>query len=327
MTPSLPIAVFAHPAAPDWGYGIVLEERMDKVVLQFEHGDVRVFKKHGNPLQRVELPALEAQALEGRLRGKRVPARKTTGASKTKKKSLGTPRAAPTFASFEAQLKWFESKFPGGFEGEPYVLEERGKPGVEGKAGYKEWGIALARKQLSPKRFASDSPEELFDSIKKVLSATNIIHPHEGLIALGAIPEHQRPGVVDAIRELLHGDGEYGVRLEQLTSRIPLVDKEGKAKPLTWPTATLTGALYSPAKHVAVKPTYFSWQAPLVGLEVSKTQPVTAAGYARFLEVAHATQERLLAAGHKPRDLMDVYTFIWRSHADKPKPPAEEAGH
>ncbi|MDQ3036726.1 MAG: hypothetical protein M3Y87_30315, partial [Myxococcota bacterium] len=35
--------------------------------------------------------------------------------------------------------------------------------------------------------------------------------------------------------------------------------------------------------------------------------------YAKHLAVAHALRERLLAAGHTPRDLFDVYTYEWRT--------------
>jgi hypothetical protein len=34
--------------------------------------------------------------------------------------------------------------------------------------------------------------------------------------------------------------------------------------------------------------------------------------------VVTKTQELLVAAGSKPRDLMDVYSFISRTHAEKP---------
>jgi hypothetical protein len=44
---------------------------------------------------------------------------------------------------------------------------------------------------------------------------------------------------------------------------------------------------------------------------------VTASGYRQFFEVAKEMQQRLIGAGHHPRDLMDVYSFIWRTHAEK----------
>ena len=59
-------------------------------------------------------------------------------------------------------------------------------------------------------------------------------------------------------------------------------------------------------------------QAATLGLTVEKSQPVTARGYQQFHEVATLTQAKLLEAGQKPRDLLDVAVFIWRTHAEKP---------
>jgi hypothetical protein len=54
-----------------------------------------------------------------------------------------------------------------------------------------------------------------------------------------------------------------------------------------------------------------------LGLELQKSQPVTATGYRQFFAVAQTTRERLLAAGHRPRDFLDVYSFILRTYAEK----------
>ena len=56
----------------------------------------------------------------------------------------------------------------------------------------------------------------------------------------------------------------------------------------------------------------------LADLTADKQASVTAPAYERFLAVARLTSERLVAAGHAPRDLMDVYSFIWRSHKEQP---------
>lgn len=67
-----------------------------------------------------------------------------------------------------------------------------------------------------------------------------------------------------------------------------------------------------------MKPTVFEQQALLLNLTADKHGRVTGPFYERFLDVARKTSERLVAAGHPPRDLMDVYSFIWRSHKEKP---------
>ena len=97
-----------------------------------------------------------------------------------------------------------------------------------------------------------------------------------------------------------------------------LKDKKGEAKAATWPFATIFAAFVGPDEFTCVKPTAFSSQGATLGLTVEKTQPVTAAGYKQFAEIATKTRVLLEAAGQKPRDLMDVYSFIWRTHHEKP---------
>lgn len=312
--------IYSNPKQPEWGYGVVLEERGDKLELHFEKGGPRVFRSASNILERVELPRAEAKALDVSLRGRRAPSRSATPRAPAKPK-------VRLFADFEVQLAWFRERFPGGFTGEAYLAEERGGGEIKKKAAHKQPGIELVQETLSAERFASASPEDLFEAIRQALSIAQIVHPHEGPLAFGLIPEETRPQVVEAFRNLLHGDAPYGERLDALTAGVPLFDKDDKPKAMTWPTATLLGALFRPEEHIAVKPTYFSSHAPLVELQLPRSQPVTGENYASYLEVAKATQERLIAAGEVPRDLMDVYAFIWRSHSEaaKKKPALKAA--
>lgn len=308
--------IYANPKQPDWGYGVLLEERANKLELHFQNAGPRIFRSAANILERVELPNAEAKALDASLRGRRAPTR-TTSTSRAPAK----PKVR-LFADFDAQLVWFRERFPGGFSGETYLAEERGGTELKNKAAHKQPGILLVQESLSAERFASAPVEELFEALRKALSTAQIVHPHEGPLAFGLIPEEARADVVQAFRDLLHGEGPYVDRIEALTARVPLVDKEGKTKAMTWPTATLLGALYQPEEHIAVKPTFFASHAPLVGHELPRSLPVNGENYARYLEVARATQERLVEAGEAPRDLMDVYAFIWRSHSEAAKKPA-----
>jgi len=307
-------AVFELESQPDWGRGIVLEDRPDRWVLLFEVGGRRVFSKSlAKGLKPVELGADEALVLDAKLRGRRLPATAASRKPRATKKG-----AAPTYASFEEQLQWFEAFFVGGFEGERFVAEERGLAERKGKSGYKQAAIALAREQLAPERFQSAEVEDLFEVARKLIQFTNIVHPMEGAIAFGSMKAEDRASFVQALGELLHGEGDYGARFERFIDTLRLTDGEGKAKRVTWPMATLLPAMYHPEEHVCVKPTFFEKQAPIVGLDVEKSQPPSAGHYARFLEVARATEERLREGGHPPRDLMDVYSFIWRSQSEKP---------
>lgn len=308
--------VFLQESQPDWGLGIVLEERSDKWVLLFERGGRRVFEKRlAKGLKPAELSADDARALDARLRGRRVPG--AVSKAGKKRPMVRTPQLPQTYASFEDQLRWFEARFVGGFQGELFLNEERGYPDSKGKKGYKEAAIALAREQLAPERFKAASPEELFEAAKRVVQFTNIVHPMEGAIAFGSMKAEDRAAFITALGELLHGAGDHGARLERFVDSIRITDAKGKVKKITWPMATILPAMYNPKEHVCVKPVYFEQQALIVGLPADKSAPPSGPGYSRFLAVALETQRKLIEAGQAPRDLMDVYSFIWLSQSEK----------
>jgi hypothetical protein len=294
--------------------GLVVEDGPHHWVLVFERGGRKKFiKTKAKSLTPVSLNAAELGTLRAAVLGKHAA---SAGGNPKKK---GAPKKTPArFATFVEQVAFFDKLFIGGFEGERFVTEERGHPEATGKAGYKSAAIAMARKELSPGEFSNASPDALFERAKRLLGATNIVFPIEGAIPFGSIAEPDRPAMLEALKHLLHGDGEYGRRLEQFVRAVNLKDKTGKSKRVTWPLATIFGALYSPEQHTCVKPVYFAAQATTLGLRVEAAQPVTTSGYRQFFEVAKETQQRLIDAGHRPRDLMDVYSFIWRTHAEKP---------
>ena len=318
--------VFTNESQPQWGFGIILEDKPDRAVFLFEQGEKRIFKK---PLIQGLKPTEtlspeELEAIDARLRGRRLSPSQKSPAKGAKGKKPPAPKAQ-TYASFEEQLRWFEKDYVGGFEGERFIAEERGREDIKAKKGHKGPAMRLAREQLSPERFKSASTEELFEAAKWVVQFTTIVHPMEGAVAFGSMKEEDRAAFVAALGELLHGTGDYGARFDRFVNAVNIADAEGKAKKLTWPLATILPAMYYPAEHVCVKPTYFEQQAPIAGLSANKSESPSGAGYARFLEVARTTQKQLEAAGHRPRDLMDVYSFIWLSQSFKPPKPPKSA--
>lgn len=315
--------IYRNDRAPEWGMGAIVGENEGKIVLVFEDGGLRTFKTAmlNVGLTAVELPTDDARALNEKLRGRKRSGPATLAEKKKRSakaaKTAAAKLAKASFESFEAELAVFQEIFPEGFTDPRFLSEERGNAESTGKDGLKEAGIAIVQKELSAERFAQATPEELFDSAKRAIQTTNIAFPIEGVIPFRAIEEGDRAPMLEALKELLHGTGDYGTRLEQFAQSLKFKDKTGKVKPATWPIVTLLPALHQPTEHVAIKPTAFASQAALFGEEVQKTQPVSGAGYKSFLKVAVKTREKLLAAGHKPRDLMDVYSFIFRVHSQK----------
>jgi hypothetical protein len=309
-------AVFKNETQPDWGLGLVVEDLPDSFVLVFEHAGRRKFvKAKAKVLVPVTVNADTLTHLQHRAKGRHA---KAFGKPKPKAKAKPKAPKKARFASVDDQVALFEKLFEGGFKGDKFSAEERGPEGVEGKLGLKTAAIALAQAELSKERFESATPEELFESARKLLSSTTIVFPVEGAIPFSAMSAMARTATLGALKHLLHGEGDYGARLERFAAAMELKDKAGKSRAVSWPLATLFGAMFEPGRHACIKPTCFADQASTLGMTVEKSQPVSSLGYRQFLEVARKTQEALVERGHKPRDLMDVYTFIWRTHAEKP---------
>jgi len=303
---------------PGWGAGLVVRDLPLHWELFFNHGGERKFVKSlaATSLIPITISPEELAALETKAYG-----RHATSEARAKRETRprsSAPAVKGRFATFEEQVAFFEQIFPGGFGGEKFTNEERGQPGAKGKAGFKEAAITLARQELSLERFESGDTEALFDSAKKVLQATTIVFPMEGPIPFAKMDTDGRKRALEKMKELLHGEGDYGNRLESFAGAMSFKDKKDEPKAATWPFATLFAALFNPDEFTCVKPTAFASQGATLGLPVEKSQPVSAAGYRQFLAVATKTRELLDEAGQRPRDLMDVYSFIWRTHHDKP---------
>lgn len=307
--------VFKSESQPDWGMGLVVEEGPDHWVLIFEHGGRKKFiKSKVKGLVPVTLEAKALATLQTKANGKHAKA----GMKPRAKSRSGFKKSEARFTTFQQQVAFFEKLFEGGFEGEHFTNDERGMTGLTGKAGHITAAIALAREELSAARFDSESPETLFKSATTLLKATNIVFPIDGAIPFAGMEEGRRPAALAGLKQLLHGEGDYALRLERFTRSIELKNKKGDSKSIGWPFATLFGAMLHPETCSCIKPTPFASQAATFGMNIEKAQPVSSSGYNQFHEVAMLTQTRLIEAGHKPRDLMDVCIFIWRTHSEKP---------
>lgn len=312
VAPSTPVA-FTHNKQPDWGVGLVLQNLADHWVLFFENGgEKKLLKRVANEMLTAVAPSSEVLgALTARAHGRKPKlAPKPSAGLLPKKRPSGTA-AAPRFATFKDQLAVFERLFVGGFKGEAFTGEER---------DYKDAAIELAQRTLSREAFEKGTTESLFEAARAVLQATNLVFPIEGPIPFRQLAGADREAAIAALKELLHGAGPYGERLAKFGAALNLKDSKAQPKKVSWTLATYFGALFDPQQHTCVKPTAFAGQALTLGLTADKSAPIDATGYGRFLAVVEKTRALLKEAGHEPRDLLDVYTFIWRTHGEKPAP-------
>ncbi|WP_437278930.1 hypothetical protein WME90_48290 [Sorangium sp. So ce375] len=314
--PSAPIIV-KHPGCPQWGLGYLVEERDEKRFYDFEDGhNHSIAKAFWSKLEPVQLGDDEASALEARIRGLRD--RPSAAAKKQRARVV-----APPLTNFDEQVASFESQFEGGFGGPQFIAEERGAVGGEGADGpasvakkkskaFKQGAIETARALLAKGELeallAAGNVTDFMERIAKVhKSATGLLHPLGDLIPFNKMPAEHHRAYAEAVVDLLYGAGDYAARFDRLAGVL------AAAKVVTWPLVTILGALVYPDEHVFVKPSFFEKQAVVLGFNLAYDRAPSAEGYARMQSLARELERRLRERGLAPRDLMDVYAFLWRT--------------
>jgi hypothetical protein len=310
-TSPLPVIV-KHPGAPQWGLGYLIEERDDKRFYEFEDGQSHsIARPFWTKLQPVDLDEAQHAALEAKIKGLRV---KVSPAKKPRARA--TPQVTTTF---DEQVVRFEALFPGGFDGEAWRSEERGVPDKKGKA-FKAHAIAIAKDLLDRAALASllerGEVGEILARVKSVHQvAGSLLHPLGDLIPFGKMPPERHRPFVEAVVDLLHGEGEFSPRFDRYVG----VLAEDKLN--TWPLATVLTALFAPEEHVFVKPSFYEKEAAVLAIDLGYERTPASGIYSRMQRVAREVESRLVERGHKPQDGMDVYAFIWRLTSTA-KPPA-----
>jgi hypothetical protein len=309
LAPSAP-AVFTHSKQPQWGRAVIAAQQADRASYVFEHGGERTFMDGyasivETPMEPDERDALAKSLLRGR----------SSAASPAAKKKKATPRVGKGAATraedspmtFERQLTIFRTTFPAGFADPRFVAEERGTPG--GTEKRKDAGVRVARELLAQKPLDAALNRGAFSDV--VANAVRVLTAMESLsipkadrAGVERLPESAHESFARALRDLLHGDGAFA-------DRVGAFAKATSGQP--WTIVTALAASFDPGTHFFVKPTMNQRQAKAIGVAEPPVGTPTAAGYTQHLAVAHALREKLIAAGLEPRDLLDVYSFGWRT--------------
>ncbi|HVQ26623.1 MAG TPA: hypothetical protein VMV01_15655, partial [Planctomycetota bacterium] len=227
--PPPPPVFVQHPARASWGRCLVVAERDGKIHLQAEDGEEHAIAiTHRAQLVPVSPAPEEIPELLAKIQGKRSAAAARLAKEKKAAKAK-TPK--PPTRTFEQQVERFRAEQPAGFTG-----------GAEA-------AIARAQQLLSADALAAP---QAYDGVQALVTESALLHPMEGQIPMRAIPEAHRPAIVAALREALHGTGDYGPRYEALVAAFAAARPEGSQKGPSWPLTSLFAALYHSREHVFV---------------------------------------------------------------------------
>jgi hypothetical protein len=291
--------LYRHVKRPEWGLGMVAWERDDTRGYQFEDGRLRTIKAGYYKL-------LEpADDLDGRAEHIRENLRRVINAGGEGPE----PKMLDAVCPFSQQVELFTRLYPKGFQDPQWIEDHRGTDGAALKRHRTPISLE-AREALSKDRcqevLASEGHDEFAEVVADILARTDLV-PIAHAKALRGLEPDERRRHVESVVDLLHGERRYDERFgDHIGVLTALFDRRPG-----WRVATVLTGLVHPDTHTVVRRSAFARQAGSIAPTARYSRRARVGPYRNFRRVALATRERLSTAGHEPRDLLDVYDFIW----------------
>ncbi len=297
-TPS-DMVLYRHVNRPQWGLAVHAWTTGSQSGYQFEDGTLRSFREeYCRLLERVTLVPEEAArrcATLARLLGPKQ------GAMRCSRRAV----SPPTF-EFQDQIDLFRDLYPQGFAGETWQKEKR-DGGKRVLKRHREPMIRLAQELLSREALdrlvAAEEFSGILERVETVLKGTDLVSASQRRLLVHKDAAAERRFAI-ALRDLLYGDElNFSCRFGRYVSEL--------GSCATWSLATALLALVHPVKHVCVRPTSFKTQARVSMPQLAYDKQPTASHYEGYRTIANSARDKLREAGLSPKDLLDVYDFIW----------------
>ncbi|MCK9263769.1 MAG: DUF3553 domain-containing protein [Deltaproteobacteria bacterium] len=271
-----------HPKMPEWGLGKVVEVTSD--------GKARIFFIHAGE-KTILLSHIDFEKIEGEEASHPI----LDNPSFFERATVKGHRSLP-----DARLD-FLKLFPDGFEDDGYLIEERNY-----KVAARELLLELLNEQAFRELLENRNFDEIVRRALQVANKTNLIFPNEkmGLKDGLKTPAHVQL-FAERLFDLLYGDGEFRKRFEGFAACLQEIEA---AK---WTTMTYFPFLAFPEEHMFLKPEVTKHAAALTKAELNYRSDLNWLTYSCLLDFAKYLKDELVAMEMKPRDMIDVQSFMW----------------
>jgi hypothetical protein len=223
--------------------------------------------------------------------------------------------AAPTarphrFYGPDGCRRKFLKFFPRGFRDDTYISWER---------EYK-WAAHLRWiEQLDARRMRAlirgGEYDELARAAVAVESRTNLLFSFEKMALRDAVRRRDDARrFSEGLYEFLHGRGSDQVKFERWIEAVEGLPRR-QTRVLTWPLVTVFGFIAQPDRHMFLKPNVTRRAAKMYGFDFDYRSRPAWDVYSCLL--AFAEQVRKDQRALRPRDMIDLQSFIWVQGSDE----------
>jgi hypothetical protein len=206
--------------------------------------------------------------------------------------------------------KKFLKFFPGGFADETYLDWER---------NYKWNAHESWEKQLNKKRFRELLEANEFLAIAKIAvsieSKTNLLFSFEKMAIRDGVNNDKGAEIfASGLYNYLHGRGDMQQRFENFVDCISRLPRK-QTRVLTWPVVTVFSFIADPVNHIFLKPTVTKTAAVKYGFDFKYSSKPNWSAYESLL--SFAGKIRSDNSDLRPRDMIDLQSFIWVMGSDE----------
>lgn len=200
--------------------------------------------------------------------------------------------------------------FPGGFEDENYLARERNYK----VQAHQEWMSDLNREEYRS-LLIEGQYVEIADRAVRIEARTHLLFSFEKMAVRDAVRSIGGAcAFAMGLYELLHGEGEEAQKFDRWCAVLATLPRT-KTRVLTWPLATVFGFIAMPEKHIFLKPNVTRVAARKYGFSFAYRPAPAWDVYQNLLEFAAMIRRDLRDL--KPRDMIDLQSFIWVLGSDE----------
>ncbi|MEL6179945.1 MAG: hypothetical protein AAFS10_13385, partial [Myxococcota bacterium] len=206
---------------------------------------------------------------------------------------------------FEEQIAIFTNIFPQGFAGEDWAEDRRGVGSSRRLKRHRSPAIAQAQEDFAEATVKAQLEQGdagvIITHIINNLQDTDLVQRSKTK-ALSRLNPKEQTELAEAFVNMLYGEEPLATRFKRYVDAMPSND---------WRVITAPLALVQPEKHVCVRPSVFRKQAASIAPRSLYTSKPSVHSYRDMRHMAKATFDKLKDEGLQPRDLLDIYDFIW----------------
>jgi hypothetical protein len=206
----------------------------------------------------------------------------------------------------------FLRHFPGGFGDETYLDWERDYKWE----AHERWEEALGRDEFRALLRAREFAEVAGRAVRvEQRTRHSMIFSFEKMALRDAVKSEEGARIfAEGLYELLHGGGGLERRFTRWVEAVASLPRR-QTRVLTWPMVTVWGFLAQPETHIFLKPTTTRIAAEKYGFDFRYKSRPSWETYANYLEFAETVRRDL--SDLRPRDMIDLQSFIWVQGSDE----------